>query len=61
MKSRTLLRSFLSEQRPAFAWALFLEFCGSALTLLLPLLIAQAYADIFEFQSMRGRMLQKFG
>lgn len=61
MKKDNLLRSFLSEQRPAFAWALFLEFCGSALTLLLPLLIAQAYADIFEFQSMRGRMLQKFG
>ncbi|AEE51827.1 ABC transporter transmembrane domain-containing protein [Haliscomenobacter hydrossis] len=61
MKNGTLLRSFLSEQRPAFAWVLLLEFCGSALTLLLPLLIAQAYADIFEFQSMRGRMLQKFG
>jgi ABC-type multidrug transport system fused ATPase/permease subunit len=61
MKNKTLLRSFLNAQKLALVWILLLEFCGSALTLILPLLIAQAYADIFEFQSMRGRMLQKFG
>ena len=61
MQNTGLLRQFLDTQRPAFRLVLGLELLGSVLTLLLPLLVAQAFAEVFEFQSMRGRLLQKMG
>lgn len=56
-----LLRQFGVLQKRLFVLVLGLECLGSALTLLLPLLVAQAFAEVFEFQSMRGRLLQKMG
>ena len=61
MQNSGLLRQFLGTQRRAFRLVLGLELLGSILTLLLPLLVAQAFAEVFEFQSMRGRLLQKMG
>jgi ABC-type multidrug transport system fused ATPase/permease subunit len=61
MQNTGLLRQFLGTQRRAFRLVLGLELLGSILTLLLPLLVAQAFAEVFEFQSMRGRLLQKMG
>lgn len=61
MQNTGLLRQFLGTQGRAFRLVLGLELLGSILTLLLPLLVAQAFAEVFEFQSMRGRLLQKMG
>lgn len=61
MQQVQLLRQFGVLQKRLFVLVLSLECLGSALTLLLPLLVAQAFAEVFEFQSMRGRLLQKMG
>lgn len=61
MQHFQVLRQFWVLQKRLFLLVLSLECLGSALTLLLPLLVAQAFAEVFEFQSMRGRLLQKVG
>ena len=45
MQNSGLLRQFLDTQRRAFRLVLGLELLGSILTLLLPLLVAQAFAE----------------
>lgn len=56
-KPTELMRDFFRAHRFRIASALALDFAANVCALLLPLLLGQAFAAMFGFQSARGRML----
>ncbi len=56
-----MLLIFFKAHRSRVLGVLLLDFLANAATLLLPLVIAQTYSLLFDFQSARGRLLEKFG
>lgn len=61
MTGKKLLLTFSKAHRSRVLGVLVLGFWANAVTLLLPLVIAQTYSLLFDFQSARGRLLEKFG
>lgn len=61
MYGKELLFTFFRRHRFATLWALVLDILANCIALLLPLVIAQTYALLFDFQSARGRLLEKAG
>ena len=61
MTGKKLLLAFSKAHRSRVLGVLLLGFWANAATLLLPLVIAQTYSLLFDFQSARGRLLEKFG
>lgn len=61
MTGKKLLLTFSKAHRSRVFGVLVLGFWANVATLLLPLVIAQTYSLLFDFQSARGRLLEKFG
>ncbi len=61
MTGRELLFTFFKSHQRQSIQILLLDLLANCAALLLPLVIAQTYALLFDFQSARGRLLEKAG
>lgn len=61
MTGKKILFAFFRLHQSQVWRVLALDFLANLATLLLPLVIVQTYSVLFDFQSVRGRLLEKFG